>query len=77
MLALLRHLLAIALLPGMVTVVVPIWVARRSGVTFWPPSSQVDLAPVALGAVVLLIGIVLFAASLRRFASEGHGTLAP
>lgn len=35
------------------------------------------LALQGVGLVVLAIGLILFFASLRRFASEGQGTLAP
>jgi protein-S-isoprenylcysteine O-methyltransferase Ste14 len=73
----LRHLLAIAVLPFTVTVLVPAWIARRYGVV---PSLGRNPGRLALqgGAlVVLAIGLILFLASLRRFASEGQGTLAP
>jgi protein-S-isoprenylcysteine O-methyltransferase Ste14 len=36
-----------------------------------------DIATQLLGLAVLGVGAVLFAASLRRFVSEGDGTLAP
>jgi protein-S-isoprenylcysteine O-methyltransferase Ste14 len=74
---LLRHLLSIAILPFTVAVLVPIWIARRSGVM-----PAIGHTPRALwfqcaGLVVLGVGLLLFAASLRRFATEGEGTLAP
>lgn len=74
---LIRHLLSIAALPFMVVVVIPIWLARRNGVhpalgaTF--PQVMAQIA----GLVFCVIGVVLFASSLRRFATEGDGTLAP
>jgi hypothetical protein len=37
-LAVLRHLLAIVLLPGMVTVGVPVMIARRAGIRMHPPA---------------------------------------
>jgi protein-S-isoprenylcysteine O-methyltransferase Ste14 len=73
----LRHLLAIAALPVMVAVVVPLWLARRYGIT---PSLGASGGVVLLqagGLVVLAIGLLLFFSTLRRFASEGQGTLAP
>jgi protein-S-isoprenylcysteine O-methyltransferase Ste14 len=73
----LRHLLAIAVLPFTVTVIVPAWLARRNGVTLAAGSSLPDLALQATGLVLLAVGALLFAASLRRFATEGRGTLAP
>ena len=77
MLTLLRHLLAIAILPYMVAVQIPIWIARRNGVALAPGSSPAALALQAAGVATLAVGLLLFAASLRRFAAEGEGTLAP
>lgn len=77
MLMLLRHLLAIAALPFVVTVVIPTWLARRDNVTFsLAPTIPFVLVKVA-GLFFLAIGIILFVSSLRRFATEGEGTLAP
>ena len=73
----LRHLLAIAVLPFTVTVIVPAWIARRSGVTFTPANTVAALVPQLLGGLVLAVGLLLFASSLRRFGTEGKGTLAP
>jgi|SRR5438552_8689306 len=72
----LRHLLSIVILPGTVAVVVPIWIARRNQIAFTAPATALDAALVAAGALALAGGLVLFAASLARFATEGHGTLA-
>ncbi len=74
---LLRHLLAIAVLPFSVTVLVPVWLAGRYGIRpSLAPSSGVALLQAA-GLVILGAGLLLFASSLRRFATEGRGTLAP
>jgi protein-S-isoprenylcysteine O-methyltransferase Ste14 len=74
---LLRHLFAIAVLPLTVTVLVPIWIARAYGIS--PSLAQTSgvLALQAAGLPLVVAGIVLFAGSLRRFAGEGRGTLAP
>jgi protein-S-isoprenylcysteine O-methyltransferase Ste14 len=77
MVTLIRHLLAIAILPFTVAVLVPIWIARRRGVVLRLGDSPAELALQLAGAASLCVGLVLFAASLRRFATEGHGTLAP
>jgi protein-S-isoprenylcysteine O-methyltransferase Ste14 len=77
MITLLRHLLAIAILPFTVAVLVPIWIARRQHIGFAPGDSGGALALQVAGVASLAVGLVLFAASLRRFASEGQGTLAP
>jgi protein-S-isoprenylcysteine O-methyltransferase Ste14 len=74
---LLRHLLAIAALPFTVTVLVPLWIARRFGGELALATGSLRLAMQLAGAACLAIGLALFAASLRRFASEGRGTLAP
>jgi protein-S-isoprenylcysteine O-methyltransferase Ste14 len=74
---LLRHLLSIAILPGTVTILVPAWLARSYGVDFTLGSSAELLALQGIGVGLLGVGLVLFVASLRRFASEGQGTLAP
>ena len=74
---LIRHLLAIAALPFVVTVVVPLWLARRAQVTPLLADSSARAA-LQLGGVVLLVaGLTLFAASLHRFFADGRGTLAP
>jgi len=73
----LRHLLSIAILPGMVTVAVPIWIARRNGIAFAPPATAPDVALIAAGLIALGGGLFLFVASLARFVTEGRGTLAP
>jgi protein-S-isoprenylcysteine O-methyltransferase Ste14 len=72
-----RHLVAILVLPMTMAVFVPIWIARQNRVTLEAPHGSVGILTVALGAVLLIVGFVLFIASLRRFAVEGRGTLAP
>ena len=74
---LLRHLLSVAALPFMVTVVIPIWVARRNAGRIGLGADIPAMLLQLLGTGVLGVGLVLFASSLRRFASEGEGTLAP
>lgn len=73
----LRHLVAIAILPFTVTILVPAWIAGRYGIVPAPAASAAVLVLQGGGLVVLAIGLVLFVSSLRRFASEGEGTLAP
>ena len=73
----LRHLLAIAVLPFTVTVLVPLWIADRYDVA---PAVGRGLPALALqlaGVALIAAGLYFFAASLRRFAVEGRGTLAP
>jgi protein-S-isoprenylcysteine O-methyltransferase Ste14 len=77
MLTVLRHLLAIAALPFVVTVVVPRWLARRYAVTPRLGDGAGELTLQVLGLALLAVGLGFFIASLRRFAGEGQGTLAP
>ena len=77
MLALLRHLFAIAALPFVVTVAIPAWIARRRAIVFAIGSTPIERLLQLLGAALLMLGLVLFVSSLRRFATEGEGTLAP
>ncbi len=74
---LLRHAFAIAVLPFTVTVLVPLWLARRYSVSLAFPDSFFGSLGVAAGLALLAIGVTLFVACLRRFAGEGQGTLAP
>jgi protein-S-isoprenylcysteine O-methyltransferase Ste14 len=72
-----RHMVSIAILPGTVLVLVPTWIARRYDVAIARPVTGLHIASVASGVVLLGIGLALFISSLRRFAGEGRGTLAP
>ncbi len=74
---LIRHLLAIAILPFTVTVLVPVWMARRCGVEFTLGRSAGPAVLQLAGLALAGLGLLLAAASVRRFATEGKGTLAP
>jgi protein-S-isoprenylcysteine O-methyltransferase Ste14 len=73
----LRQLCSIALLPGMVVVVIPVWIARRNHVGLTAPSDRASAALQVFGIGLLVIGVVLFGSSLYYFWSRGRGTLAP
>ena len=73
----LRHALAIAVCPVTVAIIIPIWIARRSGTDVVLPSTARDVALALAGAFVFAIGVALFAASLYEFFARGQGTLAP
>ena len=77
MILLLRHLFAIAVLPFSVVVLVPVWIAGRYHVAFAFGHSTGPVLMQALGLGLLIAGLVLFVASVWRFAAEGKGTLAP
>ena len=65
-----RHARAIALLPGTVTVVVPVVL-----VALW--GAEVDPVRAALGAVPVAAGLALWAWTVLLLARIGRGTLAP
>lgn len=73
----LRHLLAILLLPFVVVLIIPRWLLRALAMsdTRWIPGA-VALGHLA-GIVVFLAGIGLFAWCVSLFARFGQGTLAP
>ena len=73
----LRHLLSIAVLPFTMTVLVPWWIAARSGAGLRFAETIAGRLTQAAGVVALGIGLLLFAASLRQFIVRGRGTLAP
>jgi protein-S-isoprenylcysteine O-methyltransferase Ste14 len=73
----LRHALSIAILPFTVTILVPVWIAQNVGSGFTQGPTAVLMLIQLLGFIIGLSGIALFVASLRRFATDGQGTLAP
>ncbi|MFN2636989.1 MAG: isoprenylcysteine carboxylmethyltransferase family protein [Gemmatimonadaceae bacterium] len=73
----LRQLLSVFILPFTVTVLIPLWLARRDGVRLGLGTSGLEVTGQGVGGLLLLIGLALFVSSLRRFATEGEGTLAP
>ncbi len=77
MLTALRHLLAILALPVVMAVLVPTWLLTQNAVsdTRWPAPIAWPMR--ALGAIVLLGGLFLFAWCVSLFARVGRGTLAP
>jgi protein-S-isoprenylcysteine O-methyltransferase Ste14 len=74
---LLRHVFSIAVLPFTMAVIIPWWLTRRPPVLLFDGPLLPQLAVQVLGVVLLAIGLLLFVSSLRRFATEGQGTLAP
>ncbi len=75
-----KHLRAILLLPGVVTVVIPGTILFLTGVDtldLWQsyPATRVGLPFV--GGVLICLGLVLLVATIRLFMMVGKGTLAP
>jgi protein-S-isoprenylcysteine O-methyltransferase Ste14 len=77
MLWILRQLFAIAVLPFTVAVLIPLWLARQNGIALAVGSGPTQVLPQVGGLGLLSVGGLLFVASLRRFVTEGRGTLAP
>ena len=73
----LRQLLAITVLPLTVTVLIPLWLARRNGISLGLGSGLTQVLPQVGGLCFVAVGGLLFVASLRRFVTDGRGTLAP
>jgi protein-S-isoprenylcysteine O-methyltransferase Ste14 len=77
-LMILRHLLAIAVLPFMVVVGIPHWLVERYGPgSEWPGESLLSMIGLIGGGIVFLAGLTFFGWSLYLFAAKGKGTLAP
>jgi protein-S-isoprenylcysteine O-methyltransferase Ste14 len=74
---LVRHALAVLVLPFTVVVIVPTWIGRASGTAVSLPDSPLSWALAILSVPALAVGALLFATTLRRFGVEGEGTLAP
>jgi protein-S-isoprenylcysteine O-methyltransferase Ste14 len=72
-----RHLIAVALLPFVVGILIPFWIARTTHITPRLGASPLQILAQSVGTLLLIVGLFLFASSLRRFAGEGDGTLAP
>ena len=75
-----KHLRAIILLPGMVTLVIPgsmLWLSGTDSFGLWQsvPASRVVL-PV-IGGICICLGLLLMVATIRLFVTVGKGTLAP
>lgn len=73
----LRQVFAIVVLPFTVTVVVPVWLARRERVGLSIGTGLPERVAALGGLALMAAGLGLFAASLRRFITDGRGTLAP
>lgn len=78
MLGILRHLLAILLLPFTVAVLVPRWLLDVYGHSVgWSGGAMLDALSRGAGVVVFAAGFGLFAWCVALFARVGRGTLAP
>jgi protein-S-isoprenylcysteine O-methyltransferase Ste14 len=78
-LVLLRHLLAILVLPVVMAVVIPSWLLMRYAPvdSRWSADSPLVWPLRGIGVLLLLAGFLLFAWCVTLFARVGKGTLAP
>lgn len=74
-----RHLVAILLLPFTVTIVIPVVIVSSSGITSggWSLPSPLNLVPTIAGVLVIALGLVLIYQTVRMFMTIGQGTIAP
>lgn len=73
-----RHLRAIALLPFTVTVVVPLLLIATNPINpLWGLPFPINLLLVITAVMLIALGLWLFYATNRLFATIGQGTLAP
>jgi protein-S-isoprenylcysteine O-methyltransferase Ste14 len=77
MLMIVRQLASLLALPGVVAVVVPVWIARQDQVVFTIPHDLTGITAAVCGLVLLAAGAMLFAGCLYYFWTRGQGTLAP
>jgi len=68
---------AILALPFVATVVVPAIILAAGGGWSWGLDGGARAATVGLGALLSAAGLGLFVSTVRLFATEGRGTLAP
>ena len=74
-----RQLRAIGPLPGVVAIVVPALLVWRDGEAHvgWGAHGALAVPPVLLGAALIVLGFALWLTTVRLFARQGEGTLAP
>ena len=73
-----RHLRAIALLPGTVTILVPALILIGGGADVgWGLDGALVALPVLAGLLLIAGGLALWTWTVRLFARIGRGTLAP
>jgi protein-S-isoprenylcysteine O-methyltransferase Ste14 len=73
----LRHLFAIAVLPFTAAILIPVLIARRNATALGVGATLGAVLIQLAGLALLAVGLRLFVWSLRRFAMDGKGTLAP
>jgi protein-S-isoprenylcysteine O-methyltransferase Ste14 len=75
-----KHLRAIILLPGVVTLVIPGTILWRTGTDSWGLWQSIPVSRLILpivGVICVCLGLLLMIATIRLFVTVGKGTLAP
>jgi protein-S-isoprenylcysteine O-methyltransferase Ste14 len=73
-----KHLRDIALLPGVVTLLVPAILVRKGRTHVgWGLDAPLALLPLVTGALLIAAGLAMWAQTVLLFARHGEGTLAP
>jgi protein-S-isoprenylcysteine O-methyltransferase Ste14 len=75
-----RHVRAIILLPGVVTLVIPgiiLWRTGTDSCGLWQSVPATRIILPVVGVICICLGLVLMTATIRLFATVGEGTLAP
>jgi protein-S-isoprenylcysteine O-methyltransferase Ste14 len=73
-----RHLLAVGLLPAVVTIVIPALLARGYGTAVgWRLPGLAGAVPALVGAALIVAGLRLMYETISLFWRVGEGTLAP
>lgn len=75
--ALIRHLLAIVVLPLTIAVIIPALLGRYYGIAAPELGGVIGALRLVLGGALLLVGLALFVSSLYQIVMRGEGTLAP
>ncbi|HZR23753.1 MAG TPA: isoprenylcysteine carboxylmethyltransferase family protein [Vicinamibacterales bacterium] len=74
---LVRQLLAIAILPFTMAVIIPMWIGRANRAAFVAPVTPADYALIVGGIAAAIVGLALFISTNYLFWTRGRGTLAP
>ena len=73
-----RSAVSVLVLPTIVAGVLPSWIVYTYGALVgWGLPAPLDLIPPAVGLAVGAVGLALAVGTIRRFATQGKGTLAP
>ena len=75
---LIRSILSVLALPVMVTGALPAWMIHTRGYAIGAGLPMpLNFIVAVIGLAIAVIGLVLAAGAMRRFSTEGEGTLAP